>query len=504
MPSRVAVIGAGHQGLVASVRLAEAGQEVTVLEAAGGPGGGVRTEELTLPGFRHDPCAAFFPLAAASPVIRDLELDLDWVNPAIPMVHLTDSDGGEIALHRDLAATAASLERCARGAGAAWQELVQTLWPHREALIRTVLSPLPPLGAVTRLLGGLRSKILDLAPLALGSSAGAGRQMFGDERATAWLAGSGAHADLSPLAAGSAAFSLGLNFLCHHVGWPFPSGGAQRFTDALVSRLTTLSGELRCQAPVAGIELAAGRVCAVRLVNEERIAVDAVIATPSPRPLMELLPAGVLPGRVERRLRDWRYGFGTAKLDCALSAPVPWHGPDARRAAVVHIGGALDETAMSLTETALGRFPERPALVIGQQSLHDPMRAPDGKHTLYAYARVPARPGLTSDQLADRIEQRIEGFAPGFRALIEARSIRSPLDIEAHNLSMVDGDLASGSCEPDQQLVFRPHPALFRGRTPVRGLYVAGAWVHPGPGVHGVSGNAAARALLRDRRRRRL
>jgi phytoene dehydrogenase-like protein len=159
---------------------------------------------------------------------------------------------------------------------------------------------------------------------------------------------------------------------------------------------------------------------------------------------------------------------------------------------------------MSLTEAGLGRFPERPALVVGQQSLHDPARAPQGKHTLYAYARVPARPQLPPDAMADQIEHQIERFAPGFRSLIEARSIRSPQDIEKQNPSLGDGDLAAGSCEPDQQFIFRPHPALFRGRTPVRGLYVAGAWVHPGPGVHGVSGWAAAEALLRERRLRRL
>jgi phytoene dehydrogenase-like protein len=437
-------------------------------------------------------------------VFRELDLDLDWTDPPVPMVHVTDEEGGEIALHRDLEATAASLERCTRGAGAAWQELVQTLWPHREALIKTVLSSRLPFASAARLLGGLRSRVVDLAPLAIGSSASAGGQLFGDERAAAWLAGSGAHSDLSPLAGGSMAFSLGLNFLGHHVGWPFPRGGAQRLPDALTTRLVGAGGELRCQTPAAKIELAADRVAAVRLANEERISVDAVIATPSPRPLMELLPPGVLPGRVERRLRQWRYGLGTAKLDCALSAPVPWRGNEARRAAVVHLGGPLREMVMSLTEAGLGRFPEHPALVVGQQSLHDPTRAPEGKHTLYAYARVPARPQLTSDQLADQIEQQIERFAPGFRALIEARSIRSPQDIERQNSSLADGDLASGSCEPDQQFIFRPHPALFRGGTPIRGLYVAGAWVHPGPGVHGVSGQSAAVALLRDRRLRRL
>ncbi|HLY50716.1 MAG TPA: NAD(P)/FAD-dependent oxidoreductase, partial [Solirubrobacteraceae bacterium] len=437
-----------------------------------------------------------------SPVFRELELDLDWVNPAIPMVHVTDEEGGEVTLHRDLAETAASLERCARGAGVAWQELVGTLWPRREALIATILSPLPPIRASVRLLAGLRSKALELAPIALGSSASLGTRLFGDRRAAAWLAGSGAHADLSPLAPGSAPFALGLNFLGHHVGWPFPRGGAGRLTDALVSRLLELGGQLRCGSRVRRIELAHGRVSALRLPGDERIDIDAVVATCSPRPLLDLLPAGALPTRVERRLAGWRYGMGTAKLDCALSGPIPWRSVSARAAAVVHVGGPLEETVRSLTEAGLGRLPERPALVVGQHSLHDPARAPEGKHTLYAYARVPYRLEPTDEELAERLEQQIERFAPGFRSLIEATSLRSPASIEAENPSLGNGDLASGSCELDQQLLFRPDPRLCRGRTPIQGLYAAGAWVHPGPGVHGVSGRSAARTALRDLRRR--
>jgi phytoene dehydrogenase-like protein len=169
----------------------------------------------------------------------------------------------------------------------------------------------------------------------------------------------------------------------------------------------------------------------------------------------------------------------------------------------VHVGGPLEEITTSLVQAGLGRFPERPALVVGQQSLHDSSRAPAGSHTLYAYARVPQRPGLDDAEVAERIEHQIERFAPEFRRLVLARSVRSPATIEAENPSMGDGDLAAGSCELDQQLIFRPAPALCRGRTPIPGLYVAGAWVHPGPGVHGVSGAAAAQALLRDLRWRR-
>jgi len=473
-----------------------------VLESASAPGGGVRSSELTLPGFSHDVCSAFFPLTAASPVFRELELDLEWVNPAVAMVHVLD-EGSEVVLHRDLRMTAASLEDRAAGAGRAWEGLIETLWPHREALIGAGLSRLPPGGPAVKLLAGLRTKAVALAPLLLASSASLGERLFGDPGAAAWLAGSGAHADLTPQAAGSGAFSLGLNFLAHVVGWPFPRGGAGRLTDALVVRLRALGGELRCGSEVEAIELRRGRVAAARLHGGERIEVDRVVATLSPRPLLALLPEGALPGRVERRLRSWRYGLGTAKLDWALSEPVPWFSPCAREAGVVHMGGPLEEITSSLVQAGLGRFPDRPALVVGQQSLHDRSRAPSGRQTLYAYARVPQRPELDEAEVAERFERQIERFAPGFHRLVLARAVRLPAAIEAENPSMGGGDLAAGSCQLGQQLIFRPAPGLCRGRTPIRGLYVAGAWVHPGPGVHGVSGAAAADNVLRDLRRRR-
>jgi phytoene dehydrogenase-like protein len=500
MSSRVAVVGGGHHGLVAAIRLVAAGCEVAVLEAGDHIGGGVHSEESTLPGFRHDSCSGFFPLTAASPVFRALELDLGWVNPPTAMAHVLGPEGQAIALHRDTDATVASLDACAPGAGRGWRALMDRLWPHREALISAVLSPLPALRPLARLLLGLRADVVKLAPTALVSSARLGRRLFGDDRAAAWLAGSGSHADLSPLAAGSGAFSLGLQFLGHMVGWPFPRGGAGALTEALVSRLSAYGGELRCGARVEQIELRGGRVAGVRLSGGEVLFTDGVIATVSPAPLLELLPGNALPGRVERRLRRWKYGLGTLKLDYALSGPVPWLSAEARRAAVVHVGGALEEIVASLDQASAGRMPERPALVVGQQSLHDQSRAPEGQHTLYVYARVPS--SLREGEGVAAAEQQLERFAPGFGALVLGRSIGAPAKLEAQNESMRGGDLASGSCRPDQQLIFRPTPALCRGRTPIPGLLVAGAWVHPGPGVHGVSGHTAAGALLRQLRSR--
>ena len=493
-------MGAGHNGLVCAIRLAEAGLDVTVLEQAERPGGAVTSSELTLPGFLHDPGAGFFPLTAAAPPFRDLPLarhGVEWIDPPVPMAH-PFLDGSAIALHRDPEATAASLEGTAPGAGDAWRQWTALILPHRDALLRAALSPLFPVRPGLSLAVRLRRDGVELARLMLGSAATTGLELFGDERAAAWLGGSTAHSDLTPGSAGGAALALFLKLLGHVVGWPFPRGGAGRLTEALVGRLRELGGDVRCGARVASIEVRGRRVAGVELATGERVPSEAVIPTVSARPLAAMLPPDALPERLGRRLLRWRYGLGTFKLDLALDGPVPWKSPDARRAGVVHLGDTLEDLFRAHHEAGLGRVPQKPAMVVGQQSLHDGSRAPAGRHTLYVYAHVPQRPDLPEDAIADRLEQRIEEFAPGFRALVLARSVRSPQRLERDNPSLVGGDLGGGSFELDQQLVFRPAPELVRHRAPLRGLYLAGASVHPGGGVHGVSGRGAADALLAD------
>ncbi|MCW2985790.1 MAG: NAD(P)/FAD-dependent oxidoreductase, partial [Conexibacter sp.] len=232
----------------------------------------------------------------------------------------------------------------------------------------------------------------------------------------------------------------------------------------------------------------------------EEVGADAVVSTLSALPLARLLPPGALPGRLERRLRQWRYGTAAFKLDYALSAPVPWSAPEPRGSAVVHVAGSLTELSAAAQAGERGELPERPALVVGQQSLLDPTRAPQGRHTLYVYAHVPPTYDVSDEEVAGRMEAQLERFAPGFGATVLARTLRAPRQTEAENPSMVDADLGGGTMELDQQLVFRPAPELIRYRTPLRGLYVAGASIHPGGAVHGMSGRGAARALLADRR----
>lgn len=499
--ARVTIIGAGHNGLVCAIRLARAGLDVTVLERDAQPGGHVRSSQETLPGFVHDLGAGFFPLTLASPAFRDLPLTglgIEWESPPIAMAH-PFLEGGAIALHRDLDATAASLDGAAPGSGAAWRAVVDRLAPQRELLFRAALSRFPPLLPAAGLALRLRRDAAELARYAAGSAAATGLDMLGDRRAAAWFAGSVAHSDLSPGAALGGSFALGLVLLGHLVGWPYPRGGAGRLTGALVAHLGELGGEIRCGVPVTGIQVRGARAVGVRVgPGDELVPADAVISTVSAGVLARLVPQGALPVRLARRLARWRYGLGTFKLDLALAGPVPWTAEEARRAAVVHVAGELESLFRSAHEAGAGEVPREPALVVGQHSLHDPSRAPAGKQTLYVYAHVPHDPPLPDHAVVERIEEQIERFAPGFRDLVLARAIRSPRALERENPSLVGGDLGGGSYEIDQQLVFRPAIELVRGRTPVRGLYVGGASVHPGGGVHGVSGDAAARAVIAD------
>ena len=498
---RALVIGSGPNGLVCAINLAAAGLDTTVLEQASTPGGGVSSSEATLPGFVHDDCAGFFPLSAASPAIRGLGLErhgLEWIDPEVPMVH-PFLDGTSIELHRDLDATVASLERAAQGAGVAWRGLTAPLLQHEELVRRTALSTFPPLLPGLRLALKLRRRSLELSRLMLGSVANLGRELFDHPAPTAWLCGSTAHSDLTPGSAGGAAFGFALNWLGHAVGWPIPRGGARSLSEAMVAKLVDDGGRLRCDARVERVLCRRGRVSGVRLADGEELPAEVVVATVSAGPFAAMLPDGALPGRLIRRLARWRYGLGTFKLDWALGGPVPWQAEEARRAAVVHIGDTVEAFFRSAQESGLGRVPAAPAMVVGQQSLHDPTRAPAGRHTLYAYARVPARYQQGDEAVADRLEARIESFAPGFRDLVLGRQFRSPAALERENPSFVGGDLGGGSFELDQQFLFRPAPELVRHRTGLRGLYVASASVHPGAGAHGVQGAGAAAAVLADR-----
>jgi phytoene dehydrogenase-like protein len=494
---RVVVIGAGPNGLVCAAELAAAGVDVVLLEQGPvGSFGGISSADGPLPGFRHDICAGFFPLSLVAPGLRTVVADVDWIEPETAMAH-PFRDGTAIALERDIAATAAGLG----DAGPRYERFMSRLAAEARPLMEAALQPVPPdPRGVMELASSLRADLLRLAWRSALPAGVLGRRWLGDDHAAAWLAGSTAHSDLDPTSPGGGAFALVLKLLGHAVGWPFPRGGADAFANALAARIRASGGEIRHDAAVEEILLdTAGsgtRAAGVGIRGGALIEADAVVATVSAKPFLALLPTHALPRSIDFRLRHWRHDAGTFKVDFALDAPVPWTAEACRRAGVVHVGDTLGHFVRSFRAARDGVFPGEPALVIGQHSLFDDSRAPAGKHTLYCYVRSPLSLRIPADQAADLVEQQIEQFAPGFRETVLARQVRGPEQMEAHNPSMVGGDLAGGSYQLYQQLFLRPHPRMWRTRTPIGGLYFAGASAHPGGGVHGTQGLAAAQFLL--------
>jgi phytoene dehydrogenase-like protein len=434
--------------------LARAGFEVDVYEAAARYGGGTRTEELTLPGFRHDVCSAIHPVAAASPAFQDIGLDVDWVESPSACAHPFD-DGTAVTLERDLGATAAQLGED----GDAYARLLRPV----------------ARGVRQRVNGRFPRAALPRLPSALRSARSLAESAFAGEPARAYLAGHAAHSMLPLERRPSAGFGLVLAALGHAVGWPFPRGGAQALADALVSKLRELGGTVHTSMPVDELPYA-----------------DIVLADVMPRELLRLAP---LPSRYARALRSYRHAPGAFKLDWALAGPIPWAAPSCARAATVHLGATLEE--ISASERA--HRCRRPFVLLAQPSLFDASRAPDGKHTAWAYCHVPN--GATEDRTAE-VEAQVERFAPGFGDVILARSARGPAELEADNRNYVGGDVNGGVMDL-RQLWFRPVRRAVPYRTPLRGVYLCSSATPPGGGVHGMCGWLAAKVALRDAKRQR-
>jgi phytoene dehydrogenase-like protein len=498
MPDAV-VIGAGPNGLVAAATLARHGWDVLVLEAQARPGGAVWSEEFTLPGYWHDVGAAFFPFADYSPAFRYLDLagaGLRWANARWESSHPAP-DGSCVSIARDIDLTAALFG----GDGPAWRKLA--LWQQRmgERLPAALLAPLPDPRPALRLGLGNLLWLGRLGPLPTASFA---RRYFRTEAARRVLPAMALHVDLGPEDVAGTGLGLVLTLLASDTGFRVPLGGARAITAALLRRLTEWGGNIRLSTHVDAILVRHRRVAAVRTREGEEIPVRrAVLAdVGAPALFLRLLPAHFVGGWLRQSIRRFRYGWGTFKMDWALAGPVPWSAAEAREAAVVHSGDSIADLIAFTRQVRAGQLPANPYLVIGQQSLVDPGRAPTGGHTLWAYSRVPnAMPdgwARHREAFADRIERRIEGLAPGFRGLIRGRAIHSPTDLEAMDENLVGGDLGGGSARLPQQLFFRPAFPYFRYRTPVRGVYLASASAHPGAGVHGACGFNAACAALHD------
>lgn len=500
------VVGAGPNGLSAAIRLAESGLQVTVLEAEDRPGGAVKTEELTLPGFLHDTFSSVYPAAAASPVFARMPLEshgLRLVHPPVAMSHLLD-EGGGASLHRDLDRTAASLNTLHRGDGERWREFITPYFRAWPALRRAMLGGFPPVGGTFRAavelgLGGS----LEAARMVLQPVSALADELFEGDGPKAWLYGSALHGDVAPDAAGSAVFGFYLNLLGHAVGWPVAEEGSGRLTGALVSYLEALGGVVRTGAPVERVLAANGRVRGVSVGGEVHEA-SVVVCDVTPKGLLGI-SGGLLSESYKMKMARYRYGPGSLKLDWALSGPVPWTYEDARGAGTLHIGGGTRELTEGIATEKLGGLPDHPFLLAAQPTVADPSRAPEGRHTLWAYTHVPHDMDWTkrAEEHVERMEGQIERFAPGFRDLVLARHVLTPADLEDRNRNLVGGDVNAGSQAPDQ-LFFRPLPSLSPYRTPLRGLYIGSASTFPGGGVHGVPGDAAAKAALTDIRLRRV
>jgi phytoene dehydrogenase-like protein len=500
MPDAV-VVGAGPNGLVGAIELARHGWEVLVLEAKHRPGGALYSEELTLPGYLHDVGAAFFPFAQHSPAFRSVNLSragLEWRHARWESCHPAP-DGSCVSIARDPEQTAASFGVD----GPAWRKLARWQQAMGERLAPALLAPLPGLGPAWRL-GLLHLIRLGLAGLS--SPARYARRWFHSEAARRVIPGLALHVDLGPEDFSGAALGLVLALLAAGSGFRVPVGGARAITRALLQRLEEAGGRIQLSTHVDHLVVRRQRVVAVRTGQGEEIAVRrAVLAdVGAPALLLKMVPATSVGWWLRRSMRRFRYGWGTFKMDWALSGAVPWSAAQAREAAVVHAGDSVADLINFTRQVRAGQLPDNPYLVIGQQSLVDASRAPPDGHTLWAYSHVPSTVAggwqQHKEAFADRIDRRIEGLAPGFRHLIRARAIHAPDDLEAMDENLVGGDLGGGSAAFSQQLFFRPAFPYFRHRTPIRGLYLASASAHPGAGVHGACGFNAARMALQDSR----
>ncbi|HEY8775691.1 MAG TPA: NAD(P)/FAD-dependent oxidoreductase [Gaiellaceae bacterium] len=445
--------------------LAQAGRSVRVIEAQETIGGGTRTAELTLPGFRHDVCSAIHPVFLASPFFRSLELEVDLIEPPVAVAHPLD-DGTAALVRRSLEGTATQLGRDRQ----AYINLLEPLvarWAELESELFGPIVHLPrhPLALARFGLAALRSA-RSLAD-----------ERFETEAGRALFAGSAAHSFLPLEQRAGASFGLVLLLLAHVSGWPFPRGGSQAIADALAARLLSLGGEIET----------GNHVSSFRELPSSKL----VLCDVTPRQLVSLA-GDLLPRRYRRGLERWRYGPGAFKLDYALDGPIPWRAPEVAEAGTVHIGGTLDEIADSERAAWEGRHAERPFVLLAQQSVFDETRAPAGKHTAWAYCHVPN--GSTFD-MRERIETQIERFAPGFRELILACTPRNTTDLERENANLVGGDIAGGA-NTLGQLLARPAARLVPYSTPLPWLYICSGSTPPGAGVHGMCGHLAARAAL--------
>ena len=465
------VVGSGPNGLASAITLAQVGLSVAVFEAKETIGGGCRSMELTIPGFVHDVCSAVHPMALDSSFFRTLPLEqfgLDMIQPLAPLAHPLD-DGTAVMLERSLEATSAGLGNDAK----AYRKLMTPLVAHWDKIKGSVREPLGPqiaLHPFARANFGLK---------AIRSARGLADSLFKEERASAIFAGMCAHSMMSLEQPSSAAAGLLLAIPGHTVGWPLPRGGSQKIVDVLAAYLRSLGGEI-----ITGVE--------VKSISALPPA-SVILCDITPRQLLRIA-GDYLPNSYQWQLRRYRYGPGIFKIDYALDGSIPWKAKECLRAGTVHIGGTMPEIAASERAVTQGEHPEKPFVLVAQQSLFDPTRAPEGKHTAWVYCHVPN--GSTFD-MTERIESQIERFAPGFRDCMLARSTMTSLEVERYNANYVGGDISGGVMDL-RQYYMRPTIRPVPYTTPAKNIFICSSSTPPGAGVHGLCGYFAARAALRQ------
>jgi phytoene dehydrogenase-like protein len=516
------VIGAGPNGLVAANLLADAGWDVCVLEAQPEPGGAVRSAELTEPGFVSDLGSSFYPFTQISPPLLAFGLEahgVRWRRAPLVLAH-PDPEGGAAVLSMDLDETAASLDAYAPGDGDAWRELYARWEKLGPGFVQAFFSPFPPVRGALRMAAAVPPA--DLARIARFLALPVRRmaaEHFKGEGGGNLMAGNALHADLAPEAVGSGAFGWILCSLGQAHGFPVPEGGAGRLTQALVARLEARGGRVRCGAPVERVLVRRGRAAGVRTRGGEEVpARRAVLAdVDAPTLYKRLVAPEHLPRRLLDDLERFEFDNSTVKLDWSLDGPIPWTAPAARRAGTVHVTRGIDALTRAMADIQTGHLPAEPFLVFGQYAAADPTRMPPGKEVAWGYAHVPQHargdaagelsgswePGEL-ERFADRMEEQVEQFAPGFRRLVRRRHVLGPAGLQERDANLVGGALNGGTTHLYQLALFRPVPAqLGRPEAPLPGLYLASASAHPAGGVHGAPGAIAARAALARHARRR-
>lgn len=501
------IVGAGHHGLVTAAVLADAGWSVLVLEERDRVGGAVSSREGD--GWVEDEFSACHPLALASPVLRELDLEshgLAWSHAQRPLAHVNRAGEPGVALQAVAEDTAAALDREHPGDGAAWLDMVAHWDRVRDPLLAALLTRWPPVKDTARLVARLGVRgAPDLARLALLPVGQLGWETFGGQGGRELLAGNAMHADIPPTSAGSGLYGWLMSMLAQDVGFPSPRGGTIQLAEALRRRAESAGARVETGVSVHSIQVRGRRVHGVQTQGGRTIrARRAVVADTSALQLYtRLLDTDAVPGGLRRRLRRFTWDLPTVKLNFRLAGPAPWTAPAAHGAAVVHAGHDLPGIIRWAADLESARVPDRPFALVGQMSTIDAGRSPAGTEALWLYTHLPR--GMHDDARAvretiDGSERMLESLAPGVGALVTDRWVQTPQELQASDANLGRGAVGGGTQQLFQQALWRPVTGLGGPRTHVEGLYLGSAAVHPGGGVHGGCGYLAARAALQDSR----